>query len=424
MLVVLCPKQTFTFYTIRLQQGEPRQNSFDEALKVAPNAENVFWVSNKTKFQIKGKNFRWAFLGMLDRGRKKGVQKQGLPRYDADYTVICFEEASDFTPDQLHMVKQAVRLNDRTLIVGLANPYFPQSAFFLEMYRHFPPPVKLLENESIGRAYQIKDRVLCQWTNIFAIKNAQEPYFSKADYRELLNGLVDAPLTGKTSLYGIPMALKGALYPDPILKRIKYFTNPWTVFSVASIDSEFLGGLDYGFTNSPSAFIFGVKDMLHKRVAVLGAFKTSSVAAGEFDTIRFCNEVYAFINLHVLPYLHRFKKTMTVWTDSHSLALTSTLNHHRPDMMVNYVEFRPVSQKLRAPLSIILRIEKVFNAMAGWKIAFKSKAPGLEQLKQEWATSYWKEQDAVENVNKLLRIAPYGDHLQDAYDYAFVDGQD
>ena len=88
---------------------------------------------------------------MLDRGTKKGIQKLGLPRYDADYTIILFDEASELSADHLHMVKSAVRLNAKTLIVGLANPYFPYSPSSLIYTPGFAPREGLRRRSNGGK---------------------------------------------------------------------------------------------------------------------------------------------------------------------------------------------------------------------------------------------------------------------------------
>lgn len=420
LAIILFPNKTFTIYTIRLLQDK-RKESYDEIIKVAPDAENVLWRSNKQQFIIqspknKQSQFRWQIVGMLDRGVKRGVQKLGLARFDSDYVFIIFEEASEFTEEQIHMVKNAFNLSDRTLLMFFGNPYFPHAPFFQNFAKYFPFPRDIMYDKNKGRAFKLciaeGKKTLFQWTNIYSIVN--EPYFSKNNLLELESGAKKLPLLGATSLYGEPLALAGAIYPEQTLRKIKYFTNPLSVVNIHDYTIDVWAGLDYGFTRDPSAFVWGFKDTISKKIFIMDAFKTSSSQAGEFDTLQFANQVYSFITQHVLKWLNLTKKQLTIWTDSHALGLTSSLNHQLPNHLKHIISFRSVSKKYGAPVKIINRIENVVNLMNTNRILMRTNSAGNQLLKEEWGASEW---DKTATTYKRVCPDATGDHLQDAFEY-------
>ncbi len=114
---------------------ENKREFFDTIIEHLP--EELSYETNISNKTIKREGLHIEIIGLAENS-KKIAQKLGKTRLKSDLTIICFDEAFEFSETDFINVIMGVGLGKQSIISYCSNPYSPQTPYFKKVLKKQP----------------------------------------------------------------------------------------------------------------------------------------------------------------------------------------------------------------------------------------------------------------------------------------------
>ncbi len=407
LLNIIRPDKKIIFYGIR-KMVENKREFFDTIIEHLP-AELSYEtnISNKT---IKRSGLHVEIIG-LSENSKKIAQKLGKTRLKSDLTILCFDEAFEFTETDFINVIMGVGLGKQSIITYCSNPYSPQTPYFKKVLKKQPYNDKTAREKYHEVLFE-KDKVF-HFMTPYAIWN--EGILSDAIKDSIDKAEITDPLTGSVVRWGKPLLLSGGIY-----SRELRFIHAVNSVPSSFFDGEMIIGIDFGYSTDPTAIIASVISADETALCVIGE-KVIGTKFAPFDTSKQANEIFKFIARMWKKY--QWGGTLTIMCENDfafveqlNLLLennkTTLIRDGKIYYLKNVIEFERVSEKYQKD-RIAKRIKTMLRVMASGKLYVIKK--DIPNLWNEWELSQWKKNP--QGITKIER-EDGKDHGINALEYA------
>lgn len=203
---------------------------------------------NKTRkvYNINGNEFR--VLGLHTPSQRKKVKLTGLKRAKGKkYCIIIFEEAYEFTEQEIQQIKEAIGGYKNYLMIYITNPNSLAIPFIKKREAEFPHNEKELKE----KGFQFKqEKVRANRYKMWFYGNWRiNPYLEQADIELILETWNTDPARARVVDLGLPGIEQNGIYAHEINKIIKKPLNWILQQPIKSITA----GIDWGDGNTPEA---------------------------------------------------------------------------------------------------------------------------------------------------------------------------
>lgn len=219
-----------------------------DALERVLNRDLTNEEQNKTRkiYNINGNTIR--VLGLHTPSQRKKIKLTGLKRAkNKKYCLIVFEEAYEFTEQEIQQIKEAIGGYKNYLLIYITNPNSLAIPFIKKREQEFPHNEKELK----ANGYQFKqEKVKEKKYKIWFYGNWRiNPYLEEADIELILDTWKSDPARARVVDLGLPGIEQNGIYAFEIPKIIKMPLNQILQLSLKSITA----GIDWGDGNTPEA---------------------------------------------------------------------------------------------------------------------------------------------------------------------------
>ncbi len=407
LLNLLRPDKKITFYGVR-KMIENKREFFDTIMEhIPPELSYETNISNKT---IKREGLHIEIIGLAENS-KKIAQKLGKTRLKSDLTIICFDEAFEFSETDFMNVIMGVGLGAESIISYCSNPYSPTTPFFKKVLAKQPYNEKTAREDFHEVLFE-NDKVF-HFMTPYALWD--EGILSDAIKTSIDQAEITDPLTGAVVRWGKPLMLSGGIY-----SRELRFIHVVNSVPPAFYDGNILMGIDFGYSQDETAVSASVISADETSLCVIGE-KVIGTKLAPFDTAKQANEIFKFIAQMWKKYQWGGVLTIRCENDFafveqlNSLLTnnkTTLVRNHKTYYLRDVIEFERVSEKYQKD-RIAKRIKTMLRLMASGKMyALKKDIPTLWN---EWEMMKWKKNP--QGITKIQR-EDGNDHALNSLEYA------
>ena len=404
------PKKRINAYIIRKQVNNVRE-TFEQVISQLPTRLAGRIRTNQTRNTIEFGKTRIECMGLVQSRGNRVAEKLGKARLPSDIQILFFDEAWEFSSTDFMNVQMAVADSDcRWLIwIGAANPYNLQNPFFEKLMSIVPYDLQKIKNEY--DYYEIKGDTIGHWVCAYACWN--EPWMGSETKNTIESAKSIDPITSDVVIWGKPLRLGGGIY-NGYIPKIKIVNH---IPAIDFLDSEIFCGIDVGYSNDPTAVVFGLES--NGKVLIFNELIIQNLNR-IFDETRTCFEIVRFLRTNWQ--LLRWRNQLCVFTDN-DFAFADTLNRVANQQTIrldgenvnfgDYIFFQRISDSYRKT-RIRDRIKGVVRCLSNG-FFYMMKGKGINLLK-EFEISDWKK-DMKGTTKEIQSRADGDDHSLNALEY-------
>ena len=219
-----------------------------DALERVLNRDLNHKESNKSRKIYKINNNTIRVLGLHTPSQRKKVKLTGLTRAKGKkYCILIFEEAYEFTEQEIQQVKEAIGGYKNYLIIYITNPNSLAIPFIKKREQEFPHNEKELKvNGFQFKQEKVKEGHYKLW---FYGNWRINPYIEAADVNLILDTWKTDPARARVVDLGLPGIEQNGIYAHEIPKIIKL-----PLFQILQKPlKNITAGIDWGDGNTPEA---------------------------------------------------------------------------------------------------------------------------------------------------------------------------
>ena len=413
-LALLFPQKTFKFYFVR-KKVENKVEAWREVQKWKPINYKGKLYENKTEKTIIGPNFKFWIWGLPENEKEGKIGQLGTSREQCDYSMVCFDEAWEFAPEDEQRVLIAIGGHKYLTVFRCANPYSPYSHYFQQFARNLPFDLYAMKTK--GEKFLVnwdpimKHPTIWHWTCY--IRAAKDGLLAEDTVRLIEASDYLDPTYGSVVKYGKPLTLKGGIYEVEKIIELDPDPDNYTMFRNGSV----VVGLDFGYTSDPTRAIIAVVSEQANALLVLEELSLDP-RIERFQHKQYSEKIVKWIGRN-LEMMRCHQENIRIYCDWEHWGQSELTTVYRQMYPHHSVYFTPAPKTFKKK-NIAKRIKCVSRLLStGGFMIVKGRAP---HLIHELTMAVW---DTDEDGTRLERRKPNGaDHSLDALEYAIMDWLD